>query len=199
MDASPLAQLNNRQQPFVISPIEIENVSPLWEPSQQRMAMRPNPLQRGAFARSNNSSFGSFSSSSSSSSYTNATSASNSGTGYFDLKARSRCDLLSPMASLTADMSANFSLDPTYIPFPSNLIVEQAQDYLRLGALSCHHYHSAPNSEVDNRCGQLPLTTIQHLASTLIPRPIRHSPTKYLLHSRLLSLPPPHYKISPTV
>ena len=113
MDASPLAQLNNRQQPFVISPID--DVSPLWQPSQQRQTMRPNPLQRGAFARSNNSSFGSFSSASSSSSYTNATSASNSGTGYFDLQARSRCDLLSPMASLTADMSANFSLDPTYI------------------------------------------------------------------------------------
>src|SRR5579859_4435125 len=162
MDASPLAQLNNRQQPFVISPIE--HVSPLWEPSQQRQAMRPNPLQRGPFARSNNSSFGSFSSTSSNSNYTNATSASNAGSGYFDMQSRSRCDLLSPMASLTADMSANFSLDPTYILFIPILIVEQAQDYLLPGVLSCHRYHSAPNSEVDNRFDQRPLTTIQHLA-----------------------------------
>ena len=35
---------------------------------------------------------------------------SSSGTRYFDLKNKS--DLLSPMASLTADMSANLSLDP---------------------------------------------------------------------------------------
>ena len=112
MDASPLAQLNNRQQaPYVMSP---DDVSPLWEASQQRQPVRPNPLQRGPFARTYNSSYGSFSSGSSNSSYTNATSASSSGTGYFDMRSRSKCDLLSPMASLTADMSANFSLDPRF-------------------------------------------------------------------------------------
>jgi hypothetical protein len=114
MDVSPLAQLNNRQQPFVISPTE--DVSPLWDDFQQRQHIRPNPLQRGPFARSFNSSFGSFSSSSASSNYTNATSAT-AGTGYFDMQNRSNCDLLSPMASLTADMSANFSLDPRYPHF----------------------------------------------------------------------------------
>ncbi len=109
MDASPLAQLNNRyQQQFVISPIE--DVSPLWDDSQQRQQIRSNPLQRGPFARSYNSSFGSFSSTSSSSNFTTATSIFSSGTGYVDLKNRS--DFLSPMASLTADMSANLSLDP---------------------------------------------------------------------------------------
>jgi hypothetical protein len=118
MDVSPLAQLNNRQQPFVISPVE--DISLPWDDFPQRQHTRPNPLQRGPFARSFNSSFGSFSSNSavsSSSTYTNATSATTAtGSGYFDLH-RSNCDLLSPMASLTADMSANFSLDPTYTPF----------------------------------------------------------------------------------
>ena len=107
MDASPLAQLNNRQQQFVMSPME--DVPPLWDVSQQRQQIRPNPLQRGPFARSYNSSFGSFSSTSSSSNYATATSISSSGTRYFDLKDKS--DFLCPMASLTADMSANLSLD----------------------------------------------------------------------------------------
>ena len=92
MDGSPLAQLNNRQQQqFVISPIE--DVSSLWDAPQQRQQIRPNPLQRGPFARSYNSSFGSFSSTSSSSNYTTATSISSSGTGCIG-------------------MSANLSLDP---------------------------------------------------------------------------------------
>jgi hypothetical protein len=113
MDASPLAQLNRQQPSFVRSP---DDISPLWEASQQRQPVRPNPLQRGPFARSYSSSFGSLSSRSSNSIYSNTTSASSSGTGYFDIKSRSKCDLLSPMASLTADMSANFSLDPRYSP-----------------------------------------------------------------------------------
>ena len=143
MDVSPLAQLNNRQQPsFVKSP---DDISPLWEASQQRQPIRPNPLQRGPFARSYSSSFGSFSSGSSNSIYSNTTSASSSGTGYFDLKSRSKCDLLSPMASLTADMSANFSLDARYSPSLQCLTVVRVQGFLprvALFCLLCHLDHS---------------------------------------------------------
>jgi len=143
MDASPLAQLNGRQQaPFVMSPDEI---SPLWEASQQRQPIRPNPLQRGPFARSYSSSVSSFSSGSSNSMYSNTTSGSSSGTGYFDLTSRSKCDLLSPMASLTADMSANFSLDPRYSPSFQSLTAVRVQGSLLHVALSfllCHLDHS---------------------------------------------------------
>ena len=109
MDASPVAQLNSRQQqPFVQFP---DDISPLSQPS------RPNPLQRGPFSRSFTTSFGSFSSSSGSKSRSSATSMSFAGSGPFDLNARPKRDLLSPMACLTADMSANFSLDPRCLQF----------------------------------------------------------------------------------
>ena len=143
MDASPLAQINNRQQPpFVRSP---DDSSPLWEASQQRQPIRPNPLQRGQFSRSFNSSFGSFSSRSANSGHALATSASSSATGYFDLRNPSKCDLLSPMASLTADMSANFSLDPRWSCSIHLLTVVRVQDFPRLVGLSsrpCHSDHS---------------------------------------------------------
>src|SRR5437667_11398633 len=103
MDASPLAQLNNRQQQSALRPIE--DGSSFWDTSKQHQQIRPNPLQRGPFSRNYNSMFGSFSTTSSSN-YTNATSA---GAENFGLK--NRFDFLSPMASLTADMSANLSLD----------------------------------------------------------------------------------------
>jgi hypothetical protein len=111
MDASPLAQL--RQQQIVLSPIE--DISPLsqWEPPTQRQAFRQNSLPNGQLNRNYSSSFSSFSSTSTSTtSYTNASSA--GGAGYFDVQCRKTSDLLSPMASLTADMSANLSLDPRY-------------------------------------------------------------------------------------
>src|SRR5262245_59999799 len=118
MDTSPLAQLNSRpqQQPSVISSTDSHSV---WNPPQ---FPRPNLLQRGPFSRATSASFSSFSTTSlsSSSSFTNATSIR---TGYFDMtnnndnnninhNSRTHSDLLSPMACLTADMSANFNLDP---------------------------------------------------------------------------------------
>lgn len=149
MDASPLAQLNNRQMPFVISPIE--DHSPLWEASQQNQQVRPNPLQRGPFARAYSSSFGSISSSASSN-YTNASSAPSTGSGYFDLNnQRSKGDLLSPMASLTADMSANFSLDPRYSLFLGRLLTAVlVQDFPPPDVPFYPHYPSALNLEEDS-------------------------------------------------
>lgn len=196
MDVSPLAQLNNRQQPFVISPVE--DVSPLWDDLPQRQPVRPNPLQRGPFARSFNSSFGSFSSSSavsSNSTYTNATSATiATGSGYFDLH-RSNCDLLSPMASLTADMSANFSLDPRYSHFLSLLTLVRVQDYPHPDDLFSLHYHLDHNSVDDNKhSDQPPPMNIPLQASIRIPHPTLPFLTNYLLHNHSHSpfdQPPP--------
>jgi len=189
MDASPLAQLNNRQQPsFAISPDEI---SPLWEASQQRQPIRPNPLQRGPFARSYSSSLGSFSSGSSNSIYSNTTSASSSGTGYFDIKSRSKCDLLSPMASLTADMSANFSLDPRSSSPIQCLTAVRAQDFLpRVAPFFplCHLDHSSG-------VGDKPFD--QQLLMNNIPPPAL-IPTRLLILRFLINClqgnPSPHFQ-----
>ena len=181
MDASPLAQLNSRQQPlFVISPIE--DASSRWEPSVPRQAMRPNPLQRGAFSRGNSSSFASFSSSSSSSSYTNATSASNSGTGYFDLQSRSRCDMLSPMASLTADMSANFSLDPSYTQtsFTSNRRTSPRLPTPRRSLLPSLSF----GSQFGGRRPLRPTTPDDHTTSSIDSNSSPHSPLPHKVPSQ---------------
>ena len=183
MDASPLAQLNNRQQQFVMSPID--NASPLWEPSQQLQPVRPNPLQRGPFARNFNSSFGSFSSTSSSSNYINATTGSSSGKGYFDLKNRSKCDLLSPMASLTADISANLSLDPRQSHSIQMLIIVRAQDFLLHDAPSFRLCHSGHNFLVDRHFDRLHLKNIHALV--LIQ-------TRLLIHPSLTKCP--HHSLS---
>src|SRR5271163_5003332 len=101
MDASPLAQLNNRQQQIVLSPIE--DISPLsqWEPPPQRQAFRHNSISNGQLSR-HYSFQGTFSSkSTNNSSYTNASSVSSAGgASYFGLQRRNKPDLLSPMASL---------------------------------------------------------------------------------------------------
>lgn len=200
MDVSPLAQLNNRQQPFVISPVE--DLSLPWDDFPQRQHIRPNPLQRGPFARSFNSSFGSFSSNSavsSSSTYTNATSATTAtGSGYFDLH-RSNCDLLSPMASLTADMSANFSLDPRYIPLEPFLTLVRVQDFPHPDDLFSLHYHLDHNLVDDNNhLGQLLPMNIPLLALIRIPLPILPFLINYPLHNHS-HLPfglAPHFRTS---
>src|SRR5579859_6295128 len=83
-------------------------------------------------------------------------------------------------------------------PSTSSLIVEQVQDYPLQGALFYPHYHSAPNSEVDNHLGQPPLTNIPHLALILILHHIHHSPTKYHHRSLWPSVLLSHFRISPT-
>ena len=192
MDASPLAQLNNRQQPsFVMSP---DDISPLWEASQQRQPIRPNPLQRGPFSRSYSSSFGSVSSGSSNSIYSNTTSASSSGTGYFDIKTRSKCDLLSPMASLTADMSANFSLDPRYSPSLQCLTVVRVQGFLPRVALFCLLCHLDHNLGVRDKPfdRRLLMGNIPPPALILIRLLILRSLTNYLQRN-----PSPHFQPRP--
>ena len=172
MDASPLAQLNTRQQQIVLSPVE--DISPLsqWEPPPQRQGFRNNSLPNTQLNRHYSSSFSSFSSTSTNAtSYTNASSFSSAGgAGYFDLPCRKTSDLLSPMASLTADMSANLSLDPRYVLFASlnffSNCIALAQDYLLPAGHCFLPYHLAHNSVPDNNLPsvQLPPTNILHLA-----------------------------------
>jgi hypothetical protein len=194
MDASPLAQLNGRQQQhFVLSP---DDISPLSQPS------RPNPLRRGPFSRSFPSSFGSFSSSSASKSGSSATSMSSLGSGYFDLNPRPKGDLLSPMACLTADMSANFSLDPRFqssVISASHTLVP-AQDSRPLAAPSSRHCPLVHSLVVDRQpCVPLPLMIIRPpaLIQTL-PLILRYH-TRYQLHKQWPPTQTPLCKTSLTV
>jgi hypothetical protein len=173
MDASPLAQLNNRQQQYVMSPID--DVASGW--TQQRQPVRPNPLQRGPFARSYNSSYGSFSSGSSSS-YTSATSI--SGSGYFDVGNRSSGDLLSPMASLAADLSANFNLDSKYYPlFMSNNSISPRLPTPRRSLLPSLSF----GSQFGGRQAQRPVSPDEHTSSSIDVNSSPHSPLPHKVPS----------------
>jgi len=180
MDASPVARLR-QQPPFVPSR---DDISPLSQPS------RLNPLQRGPFSRSFTTSFGSFSSSSRSKSGSSTTSVSSMGSVYFDLNARPKCDLPSPMACLTADMSANFSLDPRLQQFLYSLThnLVRAHGSPLLAAPSSRLSPLVHSSAADNRpCVQLLLMSTRHPALIRILLLTHRYLTRYqLLHKQYL-------------
>ena len=192
MDASPVAQLSSRQQPLFA--LSRDDISPLSQSS------RLNPLQRGPFSRSFTTSFGSFSSSSRSKSGSSATSVSSLGSGYFDLNARPKRDLPSPMACLTADMSANFSLDPRLRQFLYSVAhsLVRAHGSPLLAAPSSRLCRLVRSSPADNRpCVRLLLMSTRRQALIQILLLTHRYLTRYqLLHKRYLPIQTPPSKTS---